>query len=99
MLTAFFLLASMQIQQPTNALRTYVSKPQSAFAWTREGSQGNEFKLTSQTWQGHKWVHHLVIQEPKGGAAVKDTAFLVITGDRVDAVDMPFGKALADQSG
>jgi PhoPQ-activated pathogenicity-related protein len=98
MISALVILAYMQTDHPSNALREYVSKPQSAFTWARDKKDNSEFRLTSQTWQGHKWVHHLVIQEPQGEPVAKDTAFLVITGDRVEAVDAPFAKALADQS-
>lgn len=58
-----------------------------------------ELHVNGPEWQGHQWRHDLIIQTPREKRLSGDTAFLVITGDRVDPVDLPFGQKLANLSG
>jgi PhoPQ-activated pathogenicity-related protein len=88
----------MGFSDPSQALKQLVARPQAAFAWSAVPGKTNEFKLTSQTWQDEAWHHDLILQEPAGSLAEKGVAYLVVTGDRVDHVDLPFGQALADAS-
>lgn len=55
-------------------------------------------RFVSQTWQGSKWTHSLTIDRA-GSNRTSETAILIITGDRVDRSDRPYGEALAKASG
>ena len=68
-------------------LRDYVQKADSSYAWkTGETSTLSddvtltEVDLTSQTWQGITWKHHLSVLKPKSMRR-NPTALLFITGD------------------
>jgi len=99
MFAAALLVLAMNFSGPKHTLKDFVGRPQKAFAWSRVPGEPQEFRLTSQSWQGAPWIHDLVIQEPKGAVAEHGIAFLVVTGDRVGRVDLPFGQSLADRSG
>lgn len=98
MLAAALLCLTMGFSDPSHALKQLVARPQAAFGWSRVPGEKNEFKMTSQTWQGAPWHHDLILQEPTSAVNEKGVAYLVVTGDRVDHVDLPFGQALADAS-
>ncbi|HEY3783074.1 MAG TPA: PhoPQ-activated protein PqaA family protein [Fimbriimonadaceae bacterium] len=88
-------LATMN-QAPSSSLADFVAKPQPAFGWKRVAK--DEFELISQTWQGRDWHHDVLMQQPSGAPSIKGLAYLVVTGDRVDRVDVPFGQKLANAS-
>ncbi len=98
MLATALLFLTMGFTDPSHALKLLVGRPQAAFTWSPVSGEKNEFKITSQTWQGAPWHHDLIIQDPRGAVSEKGVAYLVVTGDRVDHVDLPFGQALADAS-
>lgn len=80
-------------------LDAYLRKPNPAKAWSVKSRKGDriEASLTSQEWQGKKWVHDLLIVKPKkplGG----EIAILYITGDRVNRADLPFIERLANEA-
>jgi PhoPQ-activated pathogenicity-related protein len=99
MLLAALAFVAMTLTTPPNALKEFVNRPQSVFTWAPAGGTGLEFRMTSQVWQGRSWHHDILLQHPKGGGSRSDVVFLIVTGDRVDRVDMPFGQSLADASG
>src|SRR5438067_429987 len=92
-----------------NAMQAFVARPQAVFAWHKVPAAGfEEITLVSQEWKASNWRHGLVLQRPRVATPLPSPAktshfagecFLVVTGDRVDAVDLPFGQKLVDQSG
>jgi PhoPQ-activated pathogenicity-related protein len=66
-------------------LDDYVSRPDSAFAWTQTSNHTTPagtivgLKLTSQVWQGITWTHDLRVYEPPQ-VAYPDAMLLFITG-------------------
>lgn len=87
-------LLMVLVQSAPTELADYLRAPQSAFKFTAEG---DEFRLTSQTWQGVEWKHDLVLVRP-ARLARSNAAILVATGDR-SAQDLPEAKRLADAAG
>jgi PhoPQ-activated pathogenicity-related protein len=83
----------------SSTLHDFVHRPQPAFTWTEVKHEGNvqELRFTSQTWQGREWKHDLMIVWPDHNPRT-DHAILVVTGDRVDRVDVPFAKKLCEAS-
>src|SRR2546421_3389479 len=97
-----------------NTMQAFVARPQAVFAWHKVPATGYvAIALVSQEWKGSNWRHDLVLQRPKSrglelgslrtseahNSGASRECFLIVTGDRVDAVDLPFGQKLADQSG
>jgi PhoPQ-activated pathogenicity-related protein len=75
------------LSQATEPLFDYVDKPDAAFAWKAGSSKDlskdvtlTEISLTSQTWHGITWKHHLSVLKPKE-MKEKPTALLFITGN------------------
>ena len=66
-------------------LEDYVKKPDSAFAWSQEGTHSTptgtitSLRLTSQVWQGITWKHELTVYEPRE-IGYPDAMLLFITG-------------------
>ena len=81
-------------------LDAYVKAPDPSFTWEAAGKKdwpagtAHYFRLTSQTWQGGAWTHHLQVYEP---AEVKstDAMLLFITGGRND--EGPPGSGAAER--
>jgi PhoPQ-activated pathogenicity-related protein len=95
------LMANIAFQPEPSALLAFLRAPNAAYAW-KEVSHSRtrtELKLTSQEWKGSAWNHDIVIVQPGGSRRKDRVAFLVITGDRVEHVDIPFAQKLADASG
>jgi PhoPQ-activated pathogenicity-related protein len=69
-------------------LARYVAAPDASYAWNevnsrRVGSaQATELILTSQSWRGILWKHHLVLIRPPNIDRSSDQAFLFIHGGR-----------------
>jgi PhoPQ-activated pathogenicity-related protein len=102
-----FLIAAVSLvcAWPAQAdLASYVRTPDSSFVWTLANKQmtgaGTVFTLemTSQTWQGITWKHHLVIYQP-AGTTPGTTMTLLNTGGgpggSTDAVAMDLAKRAA----
>jgi PhoPQ-activated pathogenicity-related protein len=77
-------------------LYDYVKKPDDSFKWSvktkAQSDSGTTYTLdlTSQTWQGIKWEHQMVVHVPEG-VKPTDTLFLWNTGGRPD----PFNSLMA----
>ena len=73
-------------------LYDYVKKPDDSFRWSvktkAQSDSGTTYTLdlTSQTWQGIKWEHQMVVHIPDG-VKPTDTLFLWNTGGRPDPVN------------
>lgn len=65
----------------------------SRFEW-RWSRPNREIALTSQAWHGVVWQHSVTVDSVSAPLA-PNTAVLLVTGDRVDASDGPYGKKLA----
>ena len=69
-------------------LARYVAAPDASFAWNEVNSRRlgsarvTELVLTSQTWRGVKWKHHLVLIRPTHLDRSSGQAFLFIHGGR-----------------
>jgi len=61
----------------TNELTDYVKREDKSFSW--EEGAGGELVMTSQTWQGNTWKHHILVFEPS--RLKRDLALLYVTGD------------------
>jgi PhoPQ-activated pathogenicity-related protein len=96
MLAPVVVFLALMNSSPSTALADFVAKRQPAYAWKKVSS--DEFELTSQTWQGGDWHHSVLIQHPSSRPSIEGLAYLVVTGDRVDRVDLPFGRKLANAS-
>jgi PhoPQ-activated pathogenicity-related protein len=87
-----------------NALERYIQQPDHTFAWhvdtqtTIEGVMVTYVKMTSQTWRGHPWSHHLQIIRPHH-LRHPEMALLLITGDHSTAGSAAMLQALADRAG
>ena len=70
----------------------YVKKPDSSFHWavkeTKKAASGTTYvlELTSQTWQGIKWEHQLLVYLPEG-VKPTDTLFIWNTGGQPNAAN------------
>ncbi len=78
--------AQPSVADPTVPLRAWLRHPDSSFAWSKvsertlpNGVTLTELSLTSQTWHGITWKHHLVALKPKI-MRKNPTALLYITG-------------------
>ncbi|HKA07368.1 MAG TPA: PhoPQ-activated protein PqaA family protein [Gemmataceae bacterium] len=73
-------------------LYDYVKKPDDSFRWSVKTKAQSDsgttytFNLTSQTWQGIKWEHQMLVYVPDG-VKPTDTLFLWNTGGRPDPVN------------
>jgi PhoPQ-activated pathogenicity-related protein len=73
-------------------LYEYVKKPDDSFKWSvktkAQSDSGTTYTLdlTSQTWQGIKWEHQMVVHIPEG-VKPTETLFLWNTGGRPDPVN------------
>ena len=95
-----FLAAIFMAIPQLNPMQAFVAQPQPGFAWHHVAAGGHEeVSLISQEWKGITWKHDVVLQRPTMRPREELTAFLVVTGDRVDSVDLPFGEKLAKKSG
>ena len=65
----------------------------SRFEW-RWSRPNREIALTSQAWHGVVWQHSVTV-DSVSAPLTPNTAVLLVTGDRVDASDGPYGKKLA----
>lgn len=92
-------VAALVLSEPPTQLQSYLSRHRGGFAYRilKKQPARTDMVLVSQTWQGVNWKHDLIVQYPPR-LAKNDTAILVVTGDRVDAHDLPFGQALANRS-
>jgi PhoPQ-activated pathogenicity-related protein len=63
-------------------LSEFLSKKDSSTSWRviRESQGQTEIELVSQTWQGQKWTHGILVQQPPN-VEFKGTGVLYITGD------------------
>lgn len=87
----------MMVVPAPSPLHAWVDRPDSTFAWTpREAGGAPGFTLTSQTWQGRTWKHHVAWVEPKEPLA-RDRAILFITGDYRDR-DIDQARFLAEKA-
>lgn len=93
MLVSLLLLARSVLTSP---LHDYVKLADPSFSAVAKSA--TEFRLTSQTWQGHAWTHDISWNVPRQRTS-SDTAILVVTGDRVEPTDGRYAKRLADTSG
>lgn len=72
-------------------LHDYVKKPDDSFKWSikekNKGASGTSYtiELTSQTWQGIKWDHVLMVYVPEG-VTPGDTIFLWNDGGKPDTL-------------
>src|SRR5262249_41203389 len=73
-------------------LYDYVKKPDDSFRWSVKTKAQSDsgttytFNLTSQTWQGIKWEHQMLVYVPDG-VKPTDTRFLWTPGGRRDPVN------------
>jgi PhoPQ-activated pathogenicity-related protein len=99
MLSALIALIAGSADVPTEYY-AYLKKPEPAYAWKRvadvQGMQKVHF--TSQTWQGIKWEHDIIIATPPKCLA-KGAAILFITGGQPGADDLLLLKTVTAQSG
>lgn len=81
-------------------LQDYLRRRDDGFSWKRVEDAGGMPKLhfTSQTWQGIRWEHDLIIANPDKPLA-KGTAVLYITGGKPGADDLLLLKTATNQSG
>lgn len=93
-------VAAVMLGDAPTALMDYLARHKGGFAYrsVKDEPFRKDIQLASQTWQGKPWQHDIVLIKPKTPIK-EDTAILVVTGDRVDAKDIPFAQKLADQSG
>ncbi|MEN8251154.1 MAG: PhoPQ-activated protein PqaA family protein, partial [Bacteroidota bacterium] len=79
---------------PDNALDHYINNDDTTYTWelkntyTINSVQAYDLLLTSQTWQGHKWIHQLTILVP--AVTIYDDALLYITGGSVHNGEVTF---------
>ena len=100
MLTALLVWLSGLLGPEAGELRGFVARPDSSYAWKRSSVSGRAaLDLTSQTWQGQKWRHDVVLVEPEGGVRVKGGAIIEVTGWTPNERDFAYGQLLADSSG
>ena len=57
--------------QKNTLLDRYLLAPDASYKWSKQSVEGNfltgtthHLKLTSQTWQGHRWDHDLLLFVP-----------------------------------
>jgi PhoPQ-activated pathogenicity-related protein len=87
-----------------NALQRYVNKADSSYEWEilkkQTEAEGRELhlELTSQTWRGGKWQHHLRIFMPNPFEFTQ-TGLLFITGDGDGTRSMKRLKTIAEKTG
>ena len=73
---------------PSDALATYVARPDKSLEWHQvdSGTVGNveyvEYLLTSQTWRGIDWKHQLFVLRPANMARDERHALLFVHGGR-----------------
>lgn len=79
-----------------NFLKT--PEPSYRFVTVKSAAGITELKLTSQTWQGSEWKHDLIMAQPMKLAA-KGYAVLYVTGDNVEAQEVPYMRLLANRAG
>lgn len=100
-LSGLLLWAAAAHAQP---LLDYVSAPDPSFQWQvdEESVQPNgatllKISMTSQTWQGIAWTHHLWMIMPED-LSEAETALLVVTGGNPDSSFTMLGEAVCDQA-
>ncbi|HSV75361.1 MAG TPA: PhoPQ-activated protein PqaA family protein [Chthonomonadales bacterium] len=85
-------------------LRAYMRQPDASFRWEQRSHAERPFgtvtdlHMTSQTWQGIRWDHRVVVFTPTVQRH-PDTAVLVITGGSGGVEDHALGQALLAASG
>jgi PhoPQ-activated pathogenicity-related protein len=100
MLTALLMWLTGLLEPPAGELKAFVTRPDSSYAWKRASIGGYKaLDLTSQTWQGSKWRHDVVLVEPRGGVSVKGGAIVEVTGWAPNKADYAYAQLLADSSG
>ncbi len=85
-------------------MENYINKTEPCYRWqlteVSNDSWGaiGHYKLVSQNWRGHDWIHHLIIARP---VTVRnpDIAFLKISGDGDFEEHINSLKTLAERSG
>lgn len=98
MLTGLIALIATDVVPPE--LDAYLRRPDASFAW-KVGDQADgltTLEVTSQTWQGIRWQHDVVLTQPKDPVA-KGTAVLVITGGKPNRDDLTTIRTIAGQAG
>ncbi len=86
------------------ALGNYVSAADTNYTWStreRKGIDGfgvAHLELTSQSWRGHLWTHHLQVVRPDK-VRNPHIALLFITGDGNGLSSLPLLKILAERAG
>ncbi len=85
-------------------LLDYVNAPDASYQWSIEeqavqpnGSTLVKLAMTSQTWQGIAWTHHLWMMLPKD-LSEADNALLVVTGGNPEAQFTMLGAAICEQA-
>lgn len=101
MLTALLIWLSGSREPIAGELKAFVARPDYSYGWIRRTISGHEaLDLTSQTWQGAKWRHDVVIVRPRGeeneGAGA---AIIEVTGWTPNQRDFDYARTLADASG
>lgn len=100
MLTALLMWLTGLLEPPAGELKAFVAKPDSSYGWKRASIGGyRALDLTSQTWQGSKWRHDVVLVEPRSGVSVKGGAIIEVTGWTPNKNDNAYAQLLADSSG
>ena len=99
MLTGLIALIAADAPMPPE-LDAYLRRPDSSFTWkVGEKSEGlTTLQMTSQTWQGIRWEHDIVLTEPAAPVA-KGTAVLVITGGKPNRDDLNTIRTIVGQAG
>ena len=101
---AVLVLGHMPGQLEANPLEDYLAQADATFAWKKVSEQKTNgvtvvhLELTSQTWRGIVWKHHLRIVRP---AVVRnpDLAFLFITGDGSGRGQLSVLRTVAERAG
>jgi len=82
-------------------LDRYLMAPDASYKWSKEKVEGNfltgtthHLKLTSQTWQGHRWDHDLLLFVPPGAKPGK-TVVLLNTGGNPSGGNRLLGLTIA----
>ncbi len=104
----FFLFALPALAAPPKAafdaaqpITAFLAKPETAFSW-RETARGEKngpvsLEMTSQTWRGHVWKHHLTIFRP--AKLEFPHAALISIQTRPTAFDGLLGQIAANRTG
>jgi len=97
--------AAFALMAPVRAdLASYMAKPEPAFTWRQVSSQNGatgsmqDLEMTSQTWQGRDWKHHIqVFRAP--GAPHPELCLLYNTGGDASPGNEALGKMVANATG